>query len=162
MKIRKQVYELTLDDVRKFPVWEFALDEEAEEGQDEATVRPCEISGALEPSEGMFIIRASFKLADGTQMQGYLTTPTEGDDGLGRLQPVVITERGQVLFWHGVIGPDSKRLAESYAKLGRNAEKTFPIQVTSDVQLVGTPIRATIPGFIVLEDWKTGKIRTVV
>ena len=42
MKIRKQVYQLTLDDLERTPVWEFALDEEVEEGQDEATVRPVE------------------------------------------------------------------------------------------------------------------------
>jgi hypothetical protein len=64
MKIRKQVYELKLDDVRRFPVWEFALDEEGEEGQDEATVRPCEISGPLDSADRPFIIRAGFTLAD--------------------------------------------------------------------------------------------------
>ena len=85
MKIRKQVYELTLDDVGKFPVWEFALDEEGKEGQDEATVRPLKISGALDSSDGTFIVRAAFTLAGGSNMQGYLTTPVQGDDGLGRL-----------------------------------------------------------------------------
>jgi hypothetical protein len=71
MKIRRQVYELTLDDLSKFPVWEFALDEEGEEGQDEATVRPYEVTGALDPSDGMFVVRASFTLADDSKMQGY-------------------------------------------------------------------------------------------
>ncbi len=45
--------------------------------------------------------------------------------------------------------------------LGRDAARTFPIQVTPDVDLVGAPIRATIPGFMVLEDWKSGKTRAV-
>jgi hypothetical protein len=162
MKIRKQVYKLTLDDVSKFPVWEFALDEEGEEGQDEATVRPVQTSGTLDPKDGPFIIRAVFTLADGTQMRGCLTTPAGDDDGLGALQPVIITERGQVLFWHGVIAPDAQNLEESYAKLGRDAAKAFPIQVVSDVEMVGAPIRATIPGFMVLKDWKSGKTRTVI
>jgi hypothetical protein len=161
MKIRKQVYELTLEDMRKFPVWEFALDEEGEEGQDEATVRPCEVSGALDPSDGMFVVRAAFTLADGTQMLGCLTPPDQGDDGLGSLHPVIIGERGHVLFWHGVIAPDAQSLAQSYATLTRDASRTFPIQVVSDVELVGGPVRATIPGFLVLEDWKTGKTRVV-
>ena len=64
MKIRKQVHDLSVDDVRKFPVCEFALDEEGEEGQDEATVRPFEFSGALDPSDGPFIVRGVFTLAD--------------------------------------------------------------------------------------------------
>jgi hypothetical protein len=55
MKIRKQVYELTTDDLEHFPVWEFALDEEGDEVQDEATVRPRESSAPLNPEEGMFL-----------------------------------------------------------------------------------------------------------
>jgi hypothetical protein len=169
MKIRKQVYELTLDDVRQSPVWEFALDEEGEEGQDEATVRPCIVSGPLDSADGPFIIRAVFTLADGTKMHGCLTI--QGDDGLppviitdilGTLQPVIITDCGQVLFWHGVIGPDAQSLAQSYTKLGRDAARAFPIQVVSDVELVGAPVHATIPGFMVLEDWQSGKTKTVI
>ena len=161
MKIRKQVYELTLDDVTKFPVWEFALDEEGEESQDEATVRPLKVSGALDSSDGTFIVRATFALADGSRMQGYLTTPVQGDDDLGRLQPVIITKRGQVIFWYGVIAPSAQVLSQSYEKLGRDATKVFPIQATSSVELAGGPIRATIPGFTVLEDFETGMTRTV-
>ena len=161
MKIRKQVYELTVDDLRKLPVWEFALDEEGKEGQDEATVRPCELSGAIDPLDGPFIVRTVFTLADGTQMHGCMTTPTSDDDGLDTLQPVLISERGQVLFWHGVIAPDAQSLAQSYEKLGRDAARAFPIHVVSDVELVGGPVQATIPGFLVLEDWKTGKTRAV-
>lgn len=45
MRIRKQIYEITLEDLLQFPVWEFALDEEADEGQDESTVRPYKAKG---------------------------------------------------------------------------------------------------------------------
>jgi hypothetical protein len=161
MKIRKQIYELTLDDLSKFPVWEFAWDEEGVEGQDEATVRPYEASGALDPSDGMFVVRAAFTLADGSKMQGCLTPPVQCDDGLGRLQPVIVTERGQVLFWHGVLAPDAQSLAQSYESLGRDAASVFPLQVTSDVELVGGPVCSTVPGFMVLEDFRTGKTRAV-
>jgi hypothetical protein len=119
------------------------------------------ISGALDLSDGMFIVRAAFTLADGSKMQGYLTTPVQGDDGLGTLQPVIVTERGQVLFWYGVLAPDTQALSESYKKLGRDATRVFPIQATSSVELAGGPIRATIPGFMVLKDFTTGKTRTV-
>jgi hypothetical protein len=161
MKIRKQVNELTLDDMSKFPVWEFALDEEGDEGQDEATVRPYEISGALDPADGMFIVRAVFTLADGSKMRGYLTPPVQGDDGMGTLQPVIITDRGQVLFWCGILSPSAQTLAQSYERLGRNAARVFPIQAASDVELTSPPIRAAIPGFMVLEDFSTGLVRTV-
>jgi hypothetical protein len=81
MKIRKQFDELTLDDVRRFPVWEFALDDGGEEEQDEETERPWKISGPLDPSDGMFSVRASFTLADGTKMNGCSTPPLPGDLG---------------------------------------------------------------------------------
>ena len=109
-----------------------------------------------------FIIRAVFTLADDTQMHGCLKTPAQDDNDLGTLQPVIITEHGQVLFWHGVIAPDARTVALSYAKLGRDAASAFPIRVVSDVELVGAPIRAIIPGFMVLEDWKSGKTRTMI
>ena len=36
----KSLDEITLDDVLKYPIWEWALDEEGEEGQDETWQRP--------------------------------------------------------------------------------------------------------------------------
>ncbi len=82
MKIRKQVYELTIEDLNRFPVWEFGLDEEGEEGQDEATVRPRKIKEPLDPSEETFIVRAVFTLVDRTILTGYLTPSPEGDNGI--------------------------------------------------------------------------------
>ncbi len=161
MKIRKQVYEVTRDDLIRYPVWEFALDEEGEEGQDEATVRPCETTSPLDLTDGMFVVRAAFALADGARMQGYLTPPVQGDAGLGTLQPVIITDHGQVFFWCGVIHPDAKILAQSYERLGRSAERVFPIQVASDVDWINPPIRAKIPGFVVLAESTTGVTRTI-
>ena len=86
--VRRQVYELTLDDLGNFPVWEFRLDEKDEQGQDESTVRPYTASGPLDPADRMFIVRAAFTLADGSKMQGYLTPPARGDDSPGALQPI--------------------------------------------------------------------------
>jgi hypothetical protein len=161
MTIRKDVSGLTQDDLEMFPVWEFALDEEGEEGQDEAKVRPYEISGALDPSDGMFIVRAAFTLADGSKMRGYLTPGVQGDESLGALQPVIITELGQVFFWYGMLSPGAQSLAQSYEMHGRDAAEVFPVQAASDVELVSAPICATIPGFMVLKDFRTGETRIV-
>jgi len=59
----------------------------------------------------MFVVRASFTLADGSEMPGYLTPPTRSDDSLGILQPVVVTVNGQVAFWCGIVSPRPERLA---------------------------------------------------
>src|ERR1051326_7080938 len=60
VRLRKQVYELTLHDLSTFPVWEFRLDGEGEEGRDESTVRPYSALGPLNPDERMFVVRAEF------------------------------------------------------------------------------------------------------
>ncbi|HEX4141045.1 MAG TPA: hypothetical protein VHY09_11900 [Candidatus Methylacidiphilales bacterium] len=157
MKIRKQVYELTVDDFEKFPVWEFALDEEGEEGQDEATVRPSAAPLPLAPSESMFIVRAKFSLADGTRHMGYLT-PGHAADDLGSIQPLIITPQGQVIFWMGVSRGDTGPL---YQKLGKGAAQIFPIAFKSDVPLVGGVVFGSIPGFLHLVDLKTGRVEIV-
>jgi hypothetical protein len=162
MKIRKQVYELTLDDLSKFPVWEFRLDSEGEEARDESTVRPHTTSGPLDPADRMFVVRAVFTLVDGTRMQGYVTPPVRRNDSMGTLQPIIVTERGQVRLWCGTAAPDAKRLARSYELLGKDARHVFPVQFESKVELVGGPVRGSVPGFLVLEDFQTRKTRTVV
>jgi hypothetical protein len=162
MRIRRQVYELTVDDLEQHPVWEFALDEEGEEGQDEATVRPYEVHDLLDPSDGMFIVRARITLADGTRMMGYLTPPVQGDSTLGTLQPAVVVGESQVSFWCGVLEPKPTEIAESYALLGKSsADQVFPLRFESDVDLVGGAISGELPGFMVLEDFESMSTRVV-
>ena len=161
-RVRKQVYELTLQDLSTFPVWEFRLDEEGEEGRDESTVRPYTALGPLDPTDRMFVVRAVFTVADGSRMRGYITPPGRGDASLGTLQPIIVTDRGQVRLWCGTAAPGSKRLAQSYELLGRDAQHVFPVQFESDVELVGGAVRGSVPGFLVLEDFQTRRTRTVV
>lgn len=161
-KVRKSVSELSTGDLETHPVWEFALDEEGEEGQDETTVRPHVLAGELDPSAGMFVVRARFHLADGSEASGYLTPPVQGDDGLGTLQPVIVTGSGQVPFWWGTILPPQEEIARSYQRLGRTSPAhVFPIRFSSDVPIVGGAVSGDVPGFIHLEDWKTGRTRVV-
>lgn len=161
--IRRQVYELTPTDLERFPVWEFALDEEGEEGQDEATVRPCEVSGPLDPADGMFIVRASLTLSDGTQLTGYLTPPVQGEGGLSTLQPAVVVPNGQVSFWCGMVVPPPEHISKSYSLLGKaSPQHVFPLRFESDVALVGGPVSGEVPGFVILEDFTTMRTRVVV
>jgi hypothetical protein len=159
--VRKQVYELSLDDLSACPVWEFRVDEDGAPGQNEATVQPFAGEGPLDPAERMFVVRAVFTLADGTKMKGYLTPPAKGREGIGSLQPIIVTARGQVRFWCGTAAPDSKRLAQSYALLGKNAQRVFPLRFESDVPLIAGPVRGSVPGFLVMEDFQTRRTRTV-
>lgn len=159
MKIRKQVYELTPQDLGARPVWEFALDEEGEEGQDEATVRPWEGTEPLNPADGMFVVRAAFTLADGSRFMGYLTPPVQGDRSVGTIQPIIVTPKGQVMFWCGAIAPSAEVIRNAYATLGREATATFPCRYSSEVSLVGGPIAGTVNGFL---HFRSFSDRTVV
>lgn len=161
MKIRKQIDELTLDDLHRFPIWEYALDEEDVEEQDETTVRPCDVSGVLDPSDGMYIVKAAFTFADGSKMLGYLNTPFEGDNNLSTLQPVIITATGQVGFWYGAIFPTAEELKQSYQLLDRDVKQVFPIQFNSVVELSGGPVSGSLEGFLFLEDWETGEVKII-
>lgn len=96
--LRRQVYELSPADLERHAIWEFALDEEGNEGQDEATVRPYAVDGLLDPADGMFVVRARLTLADGTALMGYITPPVQGETGLSTFQPAVVVPGGQVSF----------------------------------------------------------------
>lgn len=158
---QKQVYELTLEDLRRHPVWEFKREEGGARPQDESTVQPHKNSGPLDPAERMFVVRAHFTLADGTILQGYLTPPVRGREGLDSLQPIIVTEHGQVRFWCGTAVPDAKRLSRSYAFLGKLAGQVFPVRFESGVELAGGPARGSLPGFLVLEDFQSRRTRTI-
>jgi hypothetical protein len=113
VKIRKQIYQLTLDDIQRFPVWAYALDEEGEPGQDEATVRPVKNHGGLDLRSSSYQVRARFKLADGTELLGFVTVSEIPDDGIitiegdtyrnSKHQPVILTSHGQVGFYFGLL-----------------------------------------------------------
>jgi hypothetical protein len=148
MRIRTQVYELAQADLDRFPIWEFALDEEGEDNQDEATVRPWERGEPLDPADGMFVVRATFVLADGTTLGGYLAPPVQGDDSMGTIQPVVVTAQGQVGFWCGVTTPTAEWMQGAYAQLGRDAAGVFPLRYSSDVELADGPVAGTVNGFM--------------
>jgi len=152
--IRKQVSDLTPADLKEFPVWEFALDEEGVEGQDEATVRPMPAAYALDPGAGTLVVRATFRLADGTKMEGYLTPPLDAEPGLGSIQPVIVGAFGQVGFWMGVIRPPPSDLAKFYLRLGKSASQVFPLQFESNVELKGGRVSGTIPGFLVIKSFQ--------
>jgi hypothetical protein len=146
MKVRKQVYELTLDDFQHAQAWEFALDEEGEEGQDEATVRPLE-ERPVDATGPMSVVRARFRLADGTNLLGYFYPSPEPDAGLPALQPVIVTPRGQVMFWFGILAPRAEVLADAYANLNKKSDEVFPLTFETDVPLANSVVGGTLNGF---------------
>jgi hypothetical protein len=145
---RKQVYELTLSDLDAWPIWEFCLDEEDVDDQDEATVRPRFDVDAFDTREhaiGLAVVKTEFRAADGTAFAGYCT-PSESDH-LGYVQPTIIVDGEQVSFWFGWSQPSPGEIGLAYGLLGKQAKQLFPLQFRA---LVPTPrfvAQGTISGF---------------
>lgn len=169
MKIRRQVYELTPEDLDKHPAWEFALDEEGEEGQDEATVRPIERDGPVDPGYGMCIVRTSFTLNDDTEYSGFLSPqipdmpnlfPLEGDDGSSATQPSIVTSNGHLMFWYGILNPTPDVITNNYRILGgKTSKEVFPIRFCTDIAITTGPVEGEIKGFMFVEKVKCGFLK---
>ena len=159
MGIRKQLYELKPTDFETSPVWEFALDEEGEEGQDEATVRPYDLRNELDPTEGMFAVKARFQAASGVIYWGFPTPPTQAEDALGTIQPIIVTDHGHVNFWCGIGTPSPEDISRSYSLLSTEPSLLFPLAFESAVPLTIGIVKGEIQGFTVLEDIRTHKTR---
>jgi len=155
--LKKQVYDLTLDDLQLSPVWEFAHDEEADAGQDEATVRPVIDLQSLDAIEAMCIATAVFYLADGTEMHGFVSPGTPGDMHPGHLQPTIITSSGQVAFWFGIVQPIPEKMEDAYKVLGKRPQQIFPMSFSLTVS-TSHPINGVVPGFQYLDSTDFGTI----
>lgn len=144
-KIRKQVYELTEKDLAEYRVWEFASDEEYQNDQDEATVKPIEQQNYIDFNGGIFIVKAIFSLNDGTTLTGYVTPDKESD--IGTMQPTIVTKDGQIVFWYGMNRPTKEELEESYKQLNRSAKEIFPVTFRSDPGIESVSVEGDINGF---------------
>jgi hypothetical protein len=144
-QVRKQVGDLLPSDLGRYPVWEFALDEEGEEGQDEETVRPRPDLADADPNDGLFVVRAELVARDGTRFAGYVTASE--DEAMGALQPTIVTARGQVQFWLGLHGPRPGQIERAYELLAKTPEQLFPIRFRTLVPVVGRARDGVIGGF---------------
>ena len=145
-RIRKQVGELKPADLARFSIWEFALDEEGEPGQDEETVKPRPDLETVDPEEGLFIVRAELVAGDGTRFDGYVTAAEE--DHVGSIQPTIVTDRGQVNFWYGGFAPTRAELEREYRILGKTAGDLFPVRYRALVPSRGAGLEGRVPAFL--------------
>jgi hypothetical protein len=145
-RIRKQSYDLRPNDLAEFPIWEYALDEEGEVGQDEATVKPRPDLEIADPSEGMLITRSEFIARDGTRYEGYVSPSDE--EAFSLVQPTIVTDQGQVNFWYGAFPPKPGALEADYKLLGTTAEQLFPVRFHALVEFEGATLEGEIPAFM--------------
>ena len=145
VRIRKQVYDLRPSDLKKFPIWEHALDEAAVAGQDEATVKPRPDLSRADPNAGTFIVRTEFITKDNVRFDGYCHASDQDHPGL--VQPTIVTARGQVNFWYGAFAPKPRELERQYQLLGKTAAELFPIRYRAVVPASGANLEGSIRAF---------------
>ena len=145
---RKRVTELTPEDLRAYPIWEFTLRGGTLE-PNEGEVRPGPDLRAHDSSvgSGLFAVRTKFFLHDGSEVIGYCSPVSRprGDGVLGYLTPVVVTESQHVPFWSVVDeSPSHDDIQRYYSTLARSPEAIFPIHFQADVELQPTEVGAGV------------------
>lgn len=128
---RKPIDRLQPEDLDAFPIWEFALDEEGVEGQDETWVRPLPET-TIGPGLYSLSVAADFKTASGVAMTGFVGVTTVKElelDGFSLLY------QGKYVFIHRPDYLADRQVAAEM--LGMPESKLFPISFTLRVPLHG-------------------------
>lgn len=164
LRNRKDVSELTADDLRRCPVWEFAIDEEGRWFQDECTIRPRpDLRHGIDRDEYV-IVATTFQAADGTSFLGTCSTVTDegarqtGRDGesawlLWCMDPHLLSNGRAIGFrtFEGA-GPDFEGLDFARPEyklqvLGKSFRQLFPLRFQTMVRADVTPADGVIPGW---------------
>jgi hypothetical protein len=134
LKSRKPVDQLRPVDLKTYPVWEFASDEEGEEGQDETWVRPLR-TRQIPANAYSLSVSARLRTPSGTEYQGIVSVNTA--EGFEAVHAAVLTEDNYVFIpWPGMAG--ASKFARSAARhLGLKAKGLFPLAYCLAVPVEG-------------------------
>jgi hypothetical protein len=96
---------------------------------DEETFRPWLQALPVDPADGMLLVRAEYRLADGTTLSGFVTPQIEdGSVDLGIIQPQMFLPNERLeSFWDGMYARSADARARLYNELGKHPESVFPI-----------------------------------
>jgi hypothetical protein len=113
---------------------------------DEETFRPW--TGALPVSQlgGMFLVRATLELQDGSHHAGFIT-PAFQEADLGVLQPHIFVGERIFRFWGGMFGVAAEERMAFYAALGKNSDAIFPLRFEADPGLAIGAVAGQVKGF---------------
>ncbi|WP_395322285.1 hypothetical protein [Variovorax sp. UC74_104] len=132
---RKPVDELTATDLEKFPVWEFAMDEEGDdEEQDETWVKPVPTSEVPDNNSSL-AVAAALRLAGGPVYPGVMFCDTQG--GFDVAAVALLTTKGRVLFAQGDSPAEIRR---NLKRLGLTHQGVFPLDYCTRVPSARTGI----------------------
>jgi hypothetical protein len=132
---------LTPADLERCAIWE-EIGTEGGPYEGRLRSRP-DLAVAADPASetGLFVVAATFTLADGSLLTGYCTPAPVAVvgrrgwfRGIGLLQPAIVLERGQVPFWF-LEKPVREEILTLYDTLGRDAKQVFPIEFRARVEV---------------------------
>jgi len=129
---RKPVHKLTAADLATFPIWEYALDEETEEGRDETWVRPV-VAGEVPTDAYSLSVACELTFQDGTKHDGLVGVTTEGsvDVSVG----VLLDDDRYLFICTPSRGEDES--ARFLQAVGRVRDAVFPIRYRLRVRISG-------------------------
>ncbi|MDZ4823500.1 MAG: hypothetical protein SH856_08580 [Flavobacteriales bacterium] len=145
-KIRVQFEDFIIDNFDIAPIWEFALDEAGEDGQDETTLRPCFGLAVADPADGLSVVKSEFLTAAGKKFYGLCTPAFEFR--LDEIQPYMFTDNGMLSFWFGMLEPTQQSIDELYKQFNENKDTLFPIKFKSVVPTKGAKLQGQIDDFM--------------
>jgi hypothetical protein len=123
LKTRKPIDKLVAEDFAKFPIWEFAADEEDVAGRDETWVRPVD-ARSVRKGVWSLSVASEFRTASGLLVPGFVTVTTAGQIEVGG---GVLLPKGHYLFIHATNKAARSALART---LGLSLKQTFPLAFT--------------------------------
>jgi hypothetical protein len=146
----KQFGDLSVADFDRHPVWVSCHGED--DGQpwydetDEETFRPWAGVLPVGQADGMFLVRTTFKLRDGSQFPGFIT-PAFYETDLGVLLPHMFVGDRCFRFWGGMFGVPAGQQLAFFSDLGKDKDAVFPIRFAADPGLATGAATGQIMGF---------------
>ena len=154
----KQFGDLKQTDLDRFPVWvschSIDYDQPWYDDTDEETFRPWIGKLPVDPSQDMFLVRATAMLADNSSHPAFLTPSS--DDYLGTIQPQIFVGDEFFGFWGGMFGIQPEERQAFYQTIGRSAQDVFPARFSADSEVATELCSVTVEGF-----YKTPDLRKV-
>jgi hypothetical protein len=146
----KQFGDLSPADFDQHPVWVGChtadYGEPWYEGTDEETFRPWTGALPVSQSDGMFLVRATLELQDGSRHSGFVT-PAFKEGDLGVQQPQIFVGKRRFGFWGGMFGVAAEERQALYTALGRGPDAVFPLRFNVDPSLSSDATAGGVDGF---------------
>jgi len=137
MESSKPLQDLTLDDLKRHPVWRYRVDRNS--GRE--YIDPTSINALSEDDETPYVASTRYCLADGTEIMGFCSP--QDSSGLDYLVPVMIVSGMHIPLWHDK--PVDAEIVERFWKqLAKSESEVFPLTYECIVPVDGLIVRGTI------------------